>query len=107
MAHRTSGAACGSGRRIELWQRHDGVYVAGAFLLRRTNGRKVKLLAAGGAGLVVTVAYLTAAWDLFPQHWALPGPRQHYSVRENVQGLMALTHLLIPVMSATVMLVAL
>lgn len=81
------------------------VYIFGIFLLRKAD-RTPKYALFGGAFLaaLVVAAYLYVAWDDFPRFWALAGPRAHASLRQGIVGVLALSHLLVPVMSATVVL---
>jgi hypothetical protein len=79
------------------------VYSTAALLLGRPNRtRTYRLLWGAVVAILVTGAYLYAAWDAFPRYWALPDHANGSSVRESLGGLLALTHLLVPVMSVTV-----
>jgi hypothetical protein len=80
------------------------VYISGSFLLQRAGRTRWKLLWGAILAIAVMAAYLYAAWDDFPRFWALPGPRPHASPRQVLGALFALTHVLMPVMGAAVVL---
>ncbi len=81
------------------------VYIGGVFLLKKAD-RAQNYRYLGGAVLatLVVAAYLYAAWDDFPRFWALAGPRPHVGLRQGLIAVFAMSHLLVPVMSAAVVL---
>jgi hypothetical protein len=80
------------------------LYVLGALLSEESGGRRRSwLFGAAVAALLITGAYLYAAWHDFPRYWALP-TLEHFTDRQTFTAAVSLGHLLVAAMSAAVFL---
>jgi hypothetical protein len=81
------------------------VYIFGVSLAGKAGrAQKYRLWVGALLATLVAAAYLYAARDDLPRFWALAGPRPRASLREDLIAILALSHFLVPVMSAVVVL---